>query len=329
MAPPSPNMGATNLGYPPSQPGYPNNAPYSSSGHGPDIYRAPSPFRGPPGGPEPQAILSRSRAPSPNPMGGPPGVYSPRSRAPSPLPGAGGMAYGNRSRAPSPNPMGGPPGVYSPRSRAPSPLPGGPAPPYSSGQPGFAYPNTIPRSPHHGGGAVLGGPDHPPLLPPPDGFSRPANLAQSYAFFETMKIQDMDDFYENMPRMPKVLVPHDVYHEDWIRFIQVCFVWFLVHFWVVPLSTIVSVGPRDGVGWQAANRRPKPPVATFSRSGRASRPLEHLILRLARRRGRPLQRPRATLWLLRRPDRSQPPGLRLGLGLERLALLKRLVRPRR
>lgn len=36
-----------------------------------------------------------------------------------------------------------------------------------------------------------------------------------------MKIQDMDDFYENMPRMPKVLVPHDVYHEDWIRFIQV------------------------------------------------------------------------------------------------------------
>ena len=227
MAPPSPNMGATNLGYPPT--GYPNNAPYPSSGqgHGPDIYRAPSPFRGPPGGPEPPAILSRSRAPSPNPMGGPPGIYSPRSRAPSPLPGAGGMAYGNRSRAPSPNPMGGPPGVYSPRSRAPSPLPGGtPAPPYSSGQPGFAYPNTIPRSPHHGGGAVLGGPDHPPLLPPPDGFSRPANLAQSYAFFETMKIQDMDDFYENMPRMPKVLVPHDVYHEDWIRFIQVC--WFLV-----------------------------------------------------------------------------------------------------
>jgi hypothetical protein len=36
-----------------------------------------------------------------------------------------------------------------------------------------------------------------------------------------MKIQDMEDFYENMPRMPKVLVPHDVYHEDWIRFIQV------------------------------------------------------------------------------------------------------------
>jgi hypothetical protein len=44
-----------------------------------------------------------------------------------------------------------------------------------------------------------------------------------YTFFDTMKIQDMDDFYDNMPRMPKVLVPHDVYHEDWIRFIQVAF----------------------------------------------------------------------------------------------------------
>jgi hypothetical protein len=36
-----------------------------------------------------------------------------------------------------------------------------------------------------------------------------------------MKIQDMDDFYDNMPKMLKVLMPHDVYHEDWIRFIQV------------------------------------------------------------------------------------------------------------
>ena len=81
-----------------------------------------------------------------------------------------------------------------------------------------------PRSPHVGGVAMLGGVEQiPQMLPPPDGFSRPANLAQSYTFFDTMKIQDMDDFYENMPRMPKVLVPHDVYHEDWIRFIQVRF----------------------------------------------------------------------------------------------------------
>jgi len=52
------------------------------------------------------------------------------------------------------------------------------------------------------------------MVPPPDEFSRPANLAQSYAFFDAMKIQDMDDLYENTPRVPKVLVPDDVYHED-------------------------------------------------------------------------------------------------------------------
>jgi hypothetical protein len=210
-------MGATNLGYPPAQAGYPPNHSYpppSAHGPGPDIYRAPSPFRG---AHEP-AILSRSRAPSPNPMsGGPPAIYSPRSRAPSPLPG-GVPPYGNRSRAPSPVPGTFPP--PRPHSRAASPLPGAPPPPY--GQPGHQYPNAFPRSPRVGGGAVLGGPEQPPpMLPPPDGFSRPANLAQSYTFFDTMKIQDMDDFFDNLPRMPKVLVPHDVYHEDWIRFMQV------------------------------------------------------------------------------------------------------------
>jgi len=55
-------------------------------------------------------------------------------------------------------------------------------------------------------------------MPAPEGFSRPPNLAQSYTRFDTIKIQDMDDFFENIPRMPLVLVPHDVYHEDWIRF---------------------------------------------------------------------------------------------------------------
>jgi hypothetical protein len=209
-------MGVTSLGYPPAPAaGYPpSNPPYQPSGHGPDIYRAPSPYRGAPE----QAILSRSRAPSPNPMGGPgPGMYG--QRAPSPIPGSMPQYGGNRSRAPSPIPGGVPPAQYAQplnRSRAPSPLP---APPPYSGQPGFSYSNALPRSPRVGGGASLA--QEPPMLPPPDGFSRPANLAQSYTFFDAMKIQDMDDFYENMPRMPKVLVPHDVYHEDWIRFIQV------------------------------------------------------------------------------------------------------------
>lgn len=206
-------MGTTNLGYPSG--GYPS-APYPSSGHGPDIHRAPSPYRGAAG--EPQAILSRSRAPSPNPGGGPPGVYSPRSRAPSPLPG-GMPPYGNRSRAPSPNPGGGPNNQYPQPPRS-SPLPGAP-PPLYNGQPGFGYSNAPQRSPNVGSGMPLAGGEQPRMLPPPDGFSRPANLAQSYTFFDTMKIQDMDDFYENLPRMPKVLVPHDVYHEDWIRFISV------------------------------------------------------------------------------------------------------------
>ena len=58
------------------------------------------------------------------------------------------------------------------------------------------------------------------MLPPPEGFSRPPNAAQSYTQFDTLKIQDMDDLMENIPRMPAVLTTHDVYHQDWIRFMQ-------------------------------------------------------------------------------------------------------------
>lgn len=59
------------------------------------------------------------------------------------------------------------------------------------------------------------------MLAAPEGFSRPPNLAQSYTPFDIIKIQDMDDFYEVIPRMPLVLVTHDVYHEDWIRLMTV------------------------------------------------------------------------------------------------------------
>ena len=211
IAPPSPLTTAANPGYAPAA-GYSVSAyPPSGPPAGDPYQRAASPYHGHSGHPE-QAILSRSRAPSPNPMAG---AYGQRSRAPSPIPGA----FGPRSRAPSPNPPSyAPP---RPRSRAASPLPGA----AYGGQPGYyaqpSYPGAIPRSPHVGGGGILAGPEQPSMLPPPDGFSRPANLAQSYTFFETMKIQDMDDFYDNMPRMPMVLVPHDVYHEDWIRLCQV------------------------------------------------------------------------------------------------------------
>ncbi|KAH9007031.1 hypothetical protein EDB86DRAFT_2869628 [Lactarius hatsudake] len=154
---------------------------------------------------------------SPYPPTGP-GAYGSRSRAPSPIPGA---LFGPRSRAPSPIPNPAPYPPQRPRSRAASPLPGTVPGPYAGpGYPQPGYPGALPRSPHVGGGAMLAGPEQPQMLPPPDGFSRPANLAQSYTFFETMKIQDMDDFYDNIPRMPMVLVPHDVYHEDWIRLCQ-------------------------------------------------------------------------------------------------------------
>ena len=227
IAPPSPITTAANPGYAPAA-GY-GTSPYPPVGPGADPYqRAASPYHGAPE----QAILSRSRAPSPNPMSGNPmtgvGAYGSRSRAPSPIPGAIPGAYGGpRSRAPSPNPNPPPYAPQRPRSRAASPLPGAMPGQYGVQQPGYpqpSYPGAIPRSPLVGGGAVLAGHEQQaPMLPPPDGFSRPANLAQSYTFFETMKIQDMDDFYDNIPRMPMVLVPHDVYHEDWIRLCQVSF----------------------------------------------------------------------------------------------------------
>lgn len=58
------------------------------------------------------------------------------------------------------------------------------------------------------------------MLPPPEGFGRPPNAAQSYTHFDNLKVQDVDDLTETMPRMPAVLTTHDVYHEDWIRFMQ-------------------------------------------------------------------------------------------------------------
>ncbi|KAF8501802.1 hypothetical protein F5888DRAFT_1632609 [Russula emetica] len=128
-----------------------SNPTYPLSGHGPDIYHAPSPYRSTPE----HAILSCSRAPSPNPMGGSgPGMYS--QRAPSPIPGAMPSYGGNQSRAPSPIPGAVPPGQYPQPlncSHAPSPLPGAP-PPYS-GQPGFPYPNALLWFPRVGGGAPL------------------------------------------------------------------------------------------------------------------------------------------------------------------------------
>jgi hypothetical protein len=58
-------------------------------------------------------------------------------------------------------------------------------------------------------------------MTPPEGFSRPPNRSQPYTAFEPIKIQDLDEFIENVPRMPLALVSHDVSHQDWIRFMTV------------------------------------------------------------------------------------------------------------
>jgi len=67
-------------------------------------------------------------------------------------------------------------------------------------------------------GSVVGGDLQ--QLAAPEAFSRPANAAQPYTPFSVMKIQDMEQFYDQIPRMPLVLDTHDVYHQDWIRFMN-------------------------------------------------------------------------------------------------------------
>jgi len=133
-----------------------------------------------------------NRAPSPIPPSarGPPRSTSPFPQAPS-YAGSQPGGYGGH-------------GLDGPRSRAPSPMPQGP--------PGTAFP-VSPRVPMSGVGEA-------PQLPAPEAFSRPANAAQSYTPFNIMKIQDMEQFYDQIPRMPLVLETHDVYHQDWIRFMN-------------------------------------------------------------------------------------------------------------
>lgn len=187
------------------------------------------------------------------PSGYPPSTYpgtagsagQPYSRPPSPYGRPGGANY---ARAPSPYAgAGGATGTYPRghilegqpmnRSRAPSPVGGGPGGPggpggaaYPSGGPGFpqptvGFPTPGGASPNIGA-MTLAGPGNYQAAPQeqlaaPPGFSRPINAAQPYTPFEAMKIQDMDDFLDNIPRMPLVMQTHDCYHEDWIRLMQV------------------------------------------------------------------------------------------------------------
>ncbi|KAG1792398.1 uncharacterized protein HD556DRAFT_1432578 [Suillus plorans] len=214
----------------------PAPTPYGARAPSPYGARAPSPYGGP--GPSPYGARAPSpmppvpRATSPMPPGPP--------RAPSPY-GRPASTYPPPHRAPSPFV---PPGqiqspVGGPRSRAPSPMPGAPAGPGFSSSPrmpnvGFAssprMPNagfpSSPRMPNAGFSSSprmpnAGFPSSPRMpgaatggdslqLAAPEAFSRPPNAAQPYTPFSVMRIQEMDKFYDQIPRMPL----------DWIRFMN-------------------------------------------------------------------------------------------------------------
>lgn len=91
--------------------------------------------------------------------------------------------------------------------------------------PNYGYANLPPNdggptisgraSPYQGGYGTL------PILEPPEAFSRTPSLAHNYTIFDPMRIASMSVLIQTVPPMPKVLVSHDVFHQDWIRYIQV------------------------------------------------------------------------------------------------------------
>jgi hypothetical protein len=159
----------------------------------------------------------------------------------SPIPGLPSNLYGADAHGPPVGASGMPPIVpyAGSTSRPPSRIGGGHGQPSSYGQPVYGAPQSTygggqqqsgygaPQS-SYGGGQPGYGAGVPAAVDPvaqamvaPEGFTRPPNRAQPYNPFEPVKIQDMDEFVDNMPRMPLALVSHDVTHGDWIRFMTV------------------------------------------------------------------------------------------------------------
>ncbi|KAI0751473.1 hypothetical protein C8Q80DRAFT_1100066 [Daedaleopsis nitida] len=87
--------------------------------------------------------------------------------------------------------------------------------PYGAG--GYAGSGISSHASPRMGAAPLDPVQQQAMLTVPEGFNRPPNRAQPYTQFEMMKIGDLDELLDHMPRMPAVLIPHDMYHEDWIR----------------------------------------------------------------------------------------------------------------
>ncbi|KZV90519.1 hypothetical protein EXIGLDRAFT_770760 [Exidia glandulosa HHB12029] len=86
----------------------------------------------------------------------------------------------------------------------------------------------------YGARRASGVPFRPPSAAPadpapssPPGFHRPPSSSHAYTPFEAFLIlDDLDGFYRETPHMPAALVSHDVFHEDWIRFMQdLAFAW--------------------------------------------------------------------------------------------------------
>ncbi|KAF5388361.1 hypothetical protein D9615_000132 [Tricholomella constricta] len=189
-----------------------SSRPYSAAGYqpstspnmrtSPNVRSAEAPYV-PPGGGYPPSNYTATSPPresisrSTTPFGGPsPNVY-PRGHV-----------------------MEGQPVSQRDRSRAPSPMPGGapPAGPYSSSAITFPQPGT---SPNMSGPVPFPG-EHgaPQQLAAPEGFSRPVNGSHPFTPFDIIKVQDMEKFWSEIPRMPAVLVTHDVFDEDWVRLMQ-------------------------------------------------------------------------------------------------------------
>ncbi|KAG2058971.1 hypothetical protein BDR06DRAFT_57316 [Suillus hirtellus] len=73
-------------------------------------------------------------------------------------------------------------------------------------------------------------PEHDSYSPPPHResvsdssphpFVRPIDTTQSYDPFDEIRIQGMDEFFNQIPSMPSVLDTHDVHHRDWNIFMN-------------------------------------------------------------------------------------------------------------
>ncbi|KNZ80030.1 Protein transport protein SEC22 [Termitomyces sp. J132] len=101
----------------------------------------------------------------------------------------------------------------TPIPRGPSPVPPGP---YNSSAAGLSQSRSSPNM--SVGAPLAAGRGAPPQqLAAPEGFSRPVNGSHPFTPFDIMKIQDMEKFWSEVPRIPGVLMTHDVFEEDWRR----------------------------------------------------------------------------------------------------------------